>query len=71
MSHTHVTMCGHGLPLGLAAAPGADMMETPHSEENVEGDWWLSHRVVPDSQDPVDCSPPGSSVHRRTIESEE
>ena len=25
--------------------------------------WWFSHSVVSDSCDPVDCSPPGSSVH--------
>ena len=25
--------------------------------------WWLSHSVVSDSCDPMDCSPPGSSVH--------
>ena len=37
-SVTHaLTMCGHGSPLGLAAAPGADMMETRHSEENTGG----------------------------------
>ena len=25
--------------------------------------WWFSHTVMYDSCDPVDCSPPGSSVH--------
>ena len=25
--------------------------------------WWFSHSVVSDSWDPMDCSPPGSSVH--------
>ena len=25
--------------------------------------WWFSHKVVSESCDPVDCSPPGSSVH--------
>ena len=25
--------------------------------------WWFSHSVVSDSCDPMDCSPPGSSVH--------
>ena len=25
--------------------------------------WWFSHKVVSDSCDPMDCSPPGSSVH--------
>ena len=25
--------------------------------------WWFSHQVMPDSCDPMDCSPPGSSVH--------
>ena len=25
--------------------------------------WWFSHKVVYDSCNPTDCSPPGSSVH--------
>ena len=25
--------------------------------------WWFSHSVVPNSCDPMDYSPPGSSVH--------
>ena len=25
--------------------------------------WWFSHYVVSDSCDPMDCNPPGSSVH--------
>ena len=25
--------------------------------------WWVSLQVVSDSYDPMDCSPPGSSVH--------
>ena len=25
--------------------------------------WWFSHSVVSNSCDPMDCSPPGSSVH--------
>ena len=25
--------------------------------------WWFSHSVVSDSYNPIDCSPPGSSVH--------
>ena len=25
--------------------------------------WWFSHQVVSNSCDPMDCSPPGSSVH--------
>ena len=25
--------------------------------------WWFSHKVVSDSCNPMDCSPPGSSVH--------
>ena len=31
----------------------------------VTEEWWLwfSHQVVSDSCDPMDCSPPGSSVH--------
>ena len=27
------------------------------------GWWWFNHSVVSDSFDPMDCSPPGSSVH--------
>ena len=27
------------------------------------GWWWFSRSVVPDSYSPMDCSPPGSSVH--------
>ena len=34
--------------------------------------WWFSRSVVSDACDPVDCSPPGSSVHgilqARTLE---
>jgi len=26
-------------------------------------DWWFSYQVMSDSCDPMDCSPPGSSVH--------
>ena len=26
--------------------------------------WWFSHSVVPDSCNPMNCSPPGSSIHR-------
>ena len=26
--------------------------------------WWFSRSVVSDSYDPMDCSPPGFSVHR-------
>ena len=25
--------------------------------------WWFSRSIVSDSCDPVDCNPPGSSIH--------
>ena len=34
-----------------------------HSHQQCRWWWWFSRSVVSNSRDPMDCSPPGSSVH--------
>ena len=51
--------------LGVSRASGAPQApEGTSTTDTFSLSWWFSHSVVSDSCDPVNCSLPGSSVHR-------
>ena len=47
-----------------AALAGGFFITEPPGKSLIQGQSSQSHSVVSDSFDPMDCSPPGSSVHR-------
>ena len=47
----------------IPALEGGFLTSGPRGKSQRGVWWWFSHQVVSDSCDPMDCSPPGSSVH--------
>ena len=47
----------------LVPQPGIELAPPAVEAQSRNYCWWFSHSVMSDSCNPMDCSPPGSSVH--------
>ena len=53
----------HGYDHNAVVVVATERRLTRHAPSSVsQGEWWFRHSLVSDSCDPMDCSPPGSSV---------